>query len=70
VNKFPSTKAKQVLVELIRIGWNIKKQSVSHKILFKIGYKDYVFSYHDSEEIGPVMLKKISKYTGLTPEDL
>jgi len=31
---------------------------------------DYVFAFHDGEEIGPKMLSKIAKRTGLTPEDL
>ena len=67
---FPSTKAKQVLAALLRIVWNIKRQSGSHKILFKYGWKDHIFAYHDSQEVGPDMLKKISKKTGLKPEDL
>jgi hypothetical protein len=31
---------------------------------------DYVFAFHDAEEIGPRMLARIAKRTGLTPEDL
>jgi len=31
---------------------------------------DYVFAFHDRDEIGPVMLAKIAKHTGLTPDDL
>jgi hypothetical protein len=29
-----------------------------------------LFALHDGEEIGPVMLAKIAKKTGLTPADL
>jgi hypothetical protein len=29
-----------------------------------------VFSFHDREEIGPRMLARIAKRTGLQPEDL
>jgi hypothetical protein len=29
-----------------------------------------VFAFHDREEIGPRMLARISKRTGLTPDDL
>jgi len=29
-----------------------------------------VFAFHDSEELGPKMLARIGKHTGLTPEDL
>jgi len=28
-----------------------------------------VFAFHDREEIGPRMLSRIAKRTGLTPED-
>ncbi len=31
---------------------------------------EYTWAFHDSEEIGPVMLAKIAKHTGLKPEDL
>jgi len=29
-----------------------------------------MFGFHDKEEIGPAMLARIAKYTGLKPEDL
>jgi hypothetical protein len=29
-----------------------------------------VFAFHDSDEIGPKMLERIAKRSGLTPEDL
>jgi hypothetical protein len=34
------------------------------------GLPDYTFAFHDDQEIGPSMLAKIAKYTGLTPNDL
>ena len=33
-------------------------------------YPDYVFAFHDGEEIGPRMLSRIAKHTGLQPDDL
>ena len=34
MNRWPSTKARQVLAALLRIGWTIKRQSgTSHRIL-------------------------------------
>ena len=42
----------------------------SHRILKKSGWQDYPFSFHDSEELGPAILAKLSKKTGLKPEDL
>jgi hypothetical protein len=29
-----------------------------------------MFGFHDNEELGPKILSKIAKYTGLKPEDL
>ncbi|MEZ6141433.1 MAG: type II toxin-antitoxin system HicA family toxin [Zavarzinella sp.] len=65
-----STKARLVLAALLRIGWRIKRQSGSHRTLARVGWPDYVFAFHDNEEIGPRMLSKIGKKTGLTPGDL
>jgi hypothetical protein len=47
-----------------------QRQSGSHRTLSKSGFPDFVFSFHDSEEIGPRMLARIGKGTGLKPEDL
>jgi hypothetical protein len=33
-------------------------------------FPNFVFSFHDNEEIGPRMLARIGKRTGLKPEDL
>ncbi len=70
MNGFPATKARRVLAALMRIGWTHKRQTGSHKTLSREGWPDFVFAFHDDEEIGPVMLKRIAKRTGLTPEDL
>jgi predicted RNA binding protein YcfA (HicA-like mRNA interferase family) len=71
MSKWPATKAKRVLAALLRIGWNIKRQTgTSHRILARGGWPDVVFAFHDGEEIGPRMLNRISKVTGLKPEDL
>ncbi len=70
MSQWPSSKAKQVLAALIRIGWRVKRQSGSHRTLAREGFPDYVFAFHDGEEIGPRMLVRIAKHTGLKPEDL
>jgi predicted RNA binding protein YcfA (HicA-like mRNA interferase family) len=54
----------------MRIGWLIKRERGSHRVLSREGWPDFVFAFHDSEEIGPRMLARIAKNTGLTPEDL
>lgn len=70
MSRFPATKARLVLAALLRIGWSVKRQTGSHRILERAGWPDYVFAFHDDEEIGPRMLSKIAKATGLAPEDL
>lgn len=67
---WPAAKAKRVLAALLRIGWSIKRQSGSHKTLEREGWDDLVFPFHDSDEIGPKMLARISKHSGLKPDDL
>jgi len=47
--------SKTLLATLQRIGWSVKHQTGSHKILEKPGYPDVVFAFHDNEEIGPRM---------------
>jgi predicted RNA binding protein YcfA (HicA-like mRNA interferase family) len=59
-----------VLAALKRIGWRHDRTVGSHKIMKKDGWADYPFSFHDSEELGPAILVKISKKTGRRPEDL
>jgi predicted RNA binding protein YcfA (HicA-like mRNA interferase family) len=54
----------------MRIGWRVKRQSGSHKVLERKGWPDTVFAFHDGEEIGPRMLARLAKRTGLTPGDL
>jgi len=38
--------------------------------LEKSGYPDYVFAFHDGEEIGHKMLARAAKHAGLKPNDL
>jgi predicted RNA binding protein YcfA (HicA-like mRNA interferase family) len=68
--QWPSTRAARVLAALLGIGWSIKRQSGSHRTLQRPGWPDYVFAFHDADEIGPRMLARIAKRTGLKPEDL
>lgn len=67
---WPSVRAKALLGALLRIGWRIKRQAGSHRTLEREGWPDFVFSFHDSEEIGPRMLARVAKHTGLDPDDL
>lgn len=70
MSQWPSTKARRLLAALLDIGWQIKRQSGSHRTLSREGWPDFVFAFHDGEEIGPKMLARVAKHTGLRPEDL
>jgi predicted RNA binding protein YcfA (HicA-like mRNA interferase family) len=71
MSQWPSVKARRVLAALLRIGWTVKRQGgTSHRVLARAGWPDVVFAFHDSEEIGPKMLARIARRTGLKPGDL
>jgi predicted RNA binding protein YcfA (HicA-like mRNA interferase family) len=70
MNRWPAAKAPRVLAALLRIGWTVKRQSGSHRTLQRPGWPDYVFAFHDRDEIGPRMLARIAKHTGLSEDDL
>lgn len=70
MSRFPAAKARRVLAALLRTGWSVKRQSGSHRTLARDGFADFVFAFHDDEEIGPAMLSRIAKQTGLKPDDL
>ena len=65
-----AAKARGVLAALMRIGWREIRRSGSHRTLRRDGWPDYRFAFHDDVEIGPTMMKRIARDTGLTPEDL
>jgi predicted RNA binding protein YcfA (HicA-like mRNA interferase family) len=58
------------LAALLALGWQVKRQTGSHKTLSREGWADVVFAFHDGDEIGPRMLARVAKHTGLRPEDL
>ena len=70
MSNWPSTRARRVLAALLKIGWTIKRQSGSHRTLARANWPDFVFAFHEDEELGPRMLARISKKTGLDPQDL
>jgi predicted RNA binding protein YcfA (HicA-like mRNA interferase family) len=70
VSSWGAAKARRVVAALFRIGWQLKRESGSHRILSRTGWPDFVFAFHDQEEIGPRMLARIAKHTGLAPTDL
>ncbi len=70
MSDWKSVKARRLLAALLRIGWRVKRQTGSHKILERPNWSDVVFAFHDNEEIGPRMLARVAKVTGLKPDDL
>ena len=71
MSRWPSSKARQVLAALLRLGWLVKRETAgSHRVLSRHGWPDYIFAFHDGEEIGPRMMARIAKRTGLNPKDL
>ena len=70
MTQWPSTKARRVYAALLAVGWQLKRRSGSHRTLSRAGYPDFVFAFHDGEEIGPKMLARIAKHTDITPSDL
>jgi predicted RNA binding protein YcfA (HicA-like mRNA interferase family) len=74
MSKFASSSAKKVYRALERIGWREKpriSKGGSHKQLQNPDYPyEFTWAFHDSDEIGPRMLAKIAKRTGLKPEDI
>jgi len=70
MSQWPATKARRVLGALLRLGWQIKRQRGSHRTLSRPNWPDYVFAFDEDDEIGPRMLARIAKHTGLQRKDL
>jgi predicted RNA binding protein YcfA (HicA-like mRNA interferase family) len=70
MSQWGSQKSRKVLQALLSIGWQLKRQSGSHKVPSHPQYPDFVFAFHEGAEIGPIMLSRIAKKTGLKPDDL
>jgi predicted RNA binding protein YcfA (HicA-like mRNA interferase family) len=70
---WPSSKAKKVRKALGRIGWEDDPSDTkgsSHQKLIHPSLPNYTWAFEDSEEIGPKMIARIAKQTGLKPNDL
>ena len=53
MSAWPSTRARRVLAALLRLGWAVKREAGSHRTLSRPGWADFVFAFHEDEEIGP-----------------
>jgi len=67
---WPAVKSTRLLAALLRAGWQLKRQSGSHRFLKHPDRGEYTFAFHDGDEVGPAMVARIAKKTGLTPGDL
>jgi predicted RNA binding protein YcfA (HicA-like mRNA interferase family) len=70
---WPSSKAKKVFSALKSIGWSIKpgsQKGSSHVQLVHAMLPEYTWAFDDSDELGPKMIARIAKKTGLKREDL
>lgn len=71
MSHWPAMRAPAVLHALLRLVGRVKRKTGgSHRVLERDGWPDYVFAFHDRDEIGPRMLARIAKHTGLRPDDL
>lgn len=70
MGEWKACRANVVLAALKGIGWTVARQKGSHKVLKREGWASYVFAFHDGEDIGPKMLARVAKHTGLKPKDL
>jgi predicted RNA binding protein YcfA (HicA-like mRNA interferase family) len=70
MTQWPSGKAKRVLPALQALGWAVKRQSRSHRTLSRRERPDNAFAFHEGDQIGPRMLTRLAKHTGLEPDDL
>jgi predicted RNA binding protein YcfA (HicA-like mRNA interferase family) len=70
VSQWPSTKARRVYNALLKIGWTPLRQVGSHIKLSHPNFENYTWAFHDGDELGPKILARIAKKTGLKPSDL
>lgn len=70
MSHWPAVKARRLLAALLRLGWTVKRTTASHRVLSRPGWPDVVFAFHDADEIGPRMLSRMARVSGLTPDDL
>ncbi len=62
--------ASHVLRALYRNGWKELRRSGSHRALEHADGRRYTWAFHDGVKIGPKMMARIAKHTGLKPSDI
>ena len=51
MTQWPSAKARRVFNALLALGWQLKRQSGSHRTLSREGWPNLVFAFHEGEEL-------------------
>lgn len=69
MSEWPAAKASEVRAALLR-GLADQTAVWFDRVLERPGWPAFVFAFHDGEEIGPRMLARIARRTGLQPADL
>lgn len=70
MSHWPSCKAREVLRALLRIGWVKPANSGGSHFNLERGVERFAWAFHDGVEIGPRMMARIAKQTGLKVSDL
>lgn len=60
-----ATKARIVLKQLRKAGWDVIRANGAHKILKHTSGKTFCFCFHDNVEIGPKMMADLAKQTAI-----
>jgi predicted RNA binding protein YcfA (HicA-like mRNA interferase family) len=66
----PTIKAGRLQMALLRLGWKIKRATRSHTVLSRPDWPDLVFPFHLRDVLGPRLLTRMAKLSGLKPGDL
>ncbi len=72
MSQFPSLKAKQLLKVLLSepLGYEVVRQTGSHRTLESSGLPKLTFAFHDRATIAPGLVRQILvRRVGLTEED-
>ena len=59
-----------MLRALNKIGWKEGEHKGGSHVQLRRAGLEFTWSFHPNDEIGPVMLARIAKHTGLQPKDL
>jgi len=59
VTKFPAVKSKRFFKILKGLGYEVKRQNGSHRVMTAPGRKPLVFAFHDGATVPPGLVRKV-----------